>query len=218
MSPNVEPERATAQTDRRDQGSADNVLDHVRHTSRDEQLSDRSYKIRILALRVQTAERAESLAWGAGVDRVEPGELELERVGLVELERVARLVYEIDTNDLKAGPRVPDRSPATAAEQIEQPQDARPVVVVSASLAPRYASTQRRSYVAPSGCGAALVDALSERGARPSSSVTPSGQMTSYPGTLRSLSTPEGAKLLQTLRFLGSHDVPSSYPTKSPAA
>lgn len=54
------------------------------------------------------------------MDGVEPGELELECVGPVELERVVGLRVDVDADDLEPGAVVAHGTSAGAAEQVEQ--------------------------------------------------------------------------------------------------
>jgi hypothetical protein len=56
------------------------------------------------------------------VDRVVALERELQRVGLVELERVVRLWLDIHAHHLETSPVVAHGSAAGAAEEIQQPR------------------------------------------------------------------------------------------------
>jgi hypothetical protein len=61
------------------------------------------------------------LAWGAGVDGVEPFERVVECVGLPELEWVPGLGFDVYADDVEPGLVVAHRGTASAAEQVEQP-------------------------------------------------------------------------------------------------
>jgi hypothetical protein len=56
------------------------------------------------------------------VDGVEPLQRILQRVGLVELERVARLRVDVDPDDLESGLVVADCGPTGSTEEIKQPR------------------------------------------------------------------------------------------------
>jgi hypothetical protein len=54
------------------------------------------------------------------VDNVEPFERELQRVGLVELERVARHRPNVYTDDIEPSPGIPSRRTTGATEQVQE--------------------------------------------------------------------------------------------------
>jgi hypothetical protein len=122
MSLYPEPERQTAERHELAHRRAGDVLDHPGTPEFGEGCASRGQQIGVLAVAVDVVRDGVELARRTCVDGVELGAVRgqvLERVRLVELERVPRLRRHVHTHHVEADAVVAHRRAALAAVQVE---------------------------------------------------------------------------------------------------
>jgi hypothetical protein len=119
----VEPEVRAAEHDVSPKRRLGDVLDHVRLAGGNERLASGAEQVMARGPVAHPSAGRVALARGRTVDGVEAVPVlahELERIGAVERERVARLRRDVDALDLPPRAGVANRAAALLAEQVEE--------------------------------------------------------------------------------------------------